>query len=211
MLIAHRGYYTKYIPENSMLAFIKCVLKNIPIELDVHLTRDNKVVVFHDYNLYRMTKLNKNIEDVTYDEIKSLYLKNSKEKIPLLEEVLKVVNDKVLILIELKNKKIGPLEEEVLKLTKKYKNIYFQNFKIKSVYYLKKRTNKKVGLLVMNKISKKYLHSKMIDFISHNLYTYNFIKTDKEIFIFNIDNKAELNMALKYGSGYIVDISKILK
>ena len=138
MIIAHRGYYNKYIPENSMDAFIRCVEKNIPIELDVHLTKDKKVVVFHDYNLFRMTGLNKNIEDCTYDELKELNLGKTNQKIPLFSDVLKKVNNRVFILIELKNKKIGPLEDKVLELTKNYKNSAFQTFKLKSVYYLKK-------------------------------------------------------------------------
>ena len=125
MIVAHRGYWDKYVPENSMTAFIRCVERKIPIELDVHLTKDNKVVVFHDYDLFRMTGINKKIEETNYEEIKTCNLKKSYEKIPLLEDVLKKVNNRVLILIELKNKKVGPLEDEVLKITKKYNNYYF--------------------------------------------------------------------------------------
>lgn len=210
MLVAHRGYYTKFAPENSMLAFKKCVEKNIPFELDVHLTKDKKVVVFHDYNLLRMTGLNKKIEDTTYKELQNLYLDKTQEKIPLLIDVLKMNNDKVFMLIELKNKKIGPLEDEVLKITKDYNNFYFQTFKLKSIYYLKKRTNRKVGLLTMNRISKKLINSKKIDFISHNLFTLEKIKTKKEVFIFNVNSKTELELAKKYSDNFIVDIANIL-
>ena len=94
MIIAHRGYWDKYIPENSMTAFIRCVERNIPIELDVHLTKDNKVVVFHDYDLFRMTGVSKRIEETNYEELQKYNLKKSYEKIPLLEDVLKIVNNK---------------------------------------------------------------------------------------------------------------------
>ena len=211
MIIAHRGYYTKYIPENSMMAFKRCIDKNIPFELDVHLTKDNKVVVFHEYNLLRMTGLNQKIEDTTYEELNKLYLDKSKEKIPLLSEVLKINNDKVFMLIELKNKIIGPLEDEVIKITKSYHNFYFQTFKLKSIYYLKKLTDKKIGLLVMDRVKRRYLNSNKIDFISHNLFTFEKLKTDKEIFIFNIDNNLELDLARKYANNFIVDIANIEK
>ena len=210
MIIAHRGYFDKYIEENSMNAFVRCVEKNIPIELDVHLTKDKKVVVFHDYNLYRMTGINKNIEDCTYDEIKKLNLGKTNEKIPLLSSVLKKVNNRVFILIELKNKKIGPLEDQVLSLVKDYSNYAFQTFNLKSLYYLKKRTNKKVGLLVMNHISKKLSYSKKIDFISHNLKTINLLKTNKPIYTFTINSYNELNKALNYTDNVIANIYKLL-
>ena len=209
MIIAHRGYWDKYIPENSMTAFIRCVERNIPIELDVHLTKDNKVVVFHDYDLFRMTGVSKRIEETNYEELQKYNLKKSYEKIPLLEDVLKIVNNKILVLIELKNKKVGPLENKVLKITEKYFNCYFQSFNLKSVYYLKARTDKKVGLLVMNKISKKLSNSKKIDFIAQNLLTIEFSKTKKELFVFTIDNNRELDKALKYTNNVLANIYKL--
>ena len=211
MIVAHRGYWDKYVPENSMTAFIRCVERKIPIELDAHLTKDNKVVVFHDYDLFRMTGINKKIEETNYEEIKTYNLKKSYEKIPLLEDVLKKVNNRVLILIELKNKKVGPLEDEVLKITKKYNNYYFQTFNLKSIYYLKERTKTKFGLLVINKLSKKLSYSNKIDFISHNLFTINTLKTNKELFIFNINNQEELNKSYKYTDNIIANIYNLNK
>ena len=57
------------------------MLKKYIIELDVHLTKDNIVVVFHDNNLKRLTGINKNIKDLTYDEIKNII------DVPTLNEV----------------------------------------------------------------------------------------------------------------------------
>lgn len=209
MILAHRGYFDKYIPENSMTAFIRCVDKNIPIELDVHLTKDKRVVVFHDYNLFRMTGINKNIEDITYNEIKKLKLGKTNEHIPLLEDVLKKVGNRVYILIELKNKIIGPLEDELLKVVQNYSNYAFQTFKLKSIYYLRDRTNKKLGLLIMNKLKKKLYHNSKIDFISHNLITINSYKANKELYIFTINNNNELKEAYKYTSNVIANICKL--
>ena len=75
-LIAHRGLFDKNnkIPENSMIAFQKAIQNNYSIELDVHLLKDGKIVVFHDDNLKRMTELDKKVIDCDYEEIQKLKL-----------------------------------------------------------------------------------------------------------------------------------------
>ena len=55
ILLLHRGIYNNLnIPENSMKSFKRAINSNVSIELDIHLTKDNKLVVFHDDNLIRM-------------------------------------------------------------------------------------------------------------------------------------------------------------
>ena len=113
LCIAHRGLYDEKIPENSMKAFEKAVSKNIPIEFDIHVLKDKNIVVFHDDNLYRMTGVDKKLIECTYEDIKNYKLKNTKETIPLLKDVLKMVNGKVLLDIELKSDhKLYDLENE---------------------------------------------------------------------------------------------------
>lgn len=204
MLIAHRGYYDEYIPENSMEAFKRCLIRNIPIELDVRLTKDKKVVVFHDLNLKRMTGLNKNIEKMNYEDIKRLHLKKSKETIPLLEDVLKLINNKVFLLVELKNRSVGPLERELLKLLKNYNNFYLQTFNLRSIYYLKLKSNYKVGLLLINSFSQKIKSLSLIDFISPKLNIISKLKTKKELFVWNIKTKEDLYKASFYTNKFIV-------
>ena len=71
----HRGFYdNRKIPENSLLAFKKCLEEKMPIELDLHLLKDGNIVVFHDDNLKRMTGLDKKLKDCTYEDIKDLKL-----------------------------------------------------------------------------------------------------------------------------------------
>lgn len=103
-LIAHRGLHKKNgaIPENSLAAFQAAIDKGYAIECDLNITKDNVVVVFHDINLKRLTGLNKNISDVTYDEIKDLKLLISDQKIPRLIDLLALVNQQVPLLIDLK-------------------------------------------------------------------------------------------------------------
>ena len=68
-VIAHRGIHNnKTVPENSIKAFEKAIKRKIPIELDVHILKDNTLVVFHDDNLKRMTHIDKKIRDYTYPE-----------------------------------------------------------------------------------------------------------------------------------------------
>ena len=56
IMFAHRGLHSKThgIPENSMSAFRAAIQKNYGIELDLHLTRDGELVVFHDDDLKRV-------------------------------------------------------------------------------------------------------------------------------------------------------------
>lgn len=150
-LIAHRGLHDDKVPENSLTSFKKAIVKKHIIELDVHLLKDGNIVVFHDDNLERMTGLNKKIKNTTYDEIKSLKLKDTKEHIPLFLDVLKLVDGQVPLLIELKyDNKVGKLEDKLINILKDYKGLYaLQSFSPLSLIYLKRKCpNIARGLLV---------------------------------------------------------------
>lgn len=103
--IAHRGLHDETVPENSILAFKKCLEEGIPIELDVHLIKGGNLVVFHDDNLKRLTGIDKKIKNLSREELASIKLSNSNEQIPFLDEVLKLVDGKVLLDIEIKTDK----------------------------------------------------------------------------------------------------------
>lgn len=78
--IAHRGIHDKYI-ENTLKSFLECIKRGYLIELDIRLTKDNYLVVFHDISLKRLFNKNKNINDLTLNELREYKL------IPTLEEV----------------------------------------------------------------------------------------------------------------------------
>ena len=101
---AHRGLYDNEhgIPENSMAAFRRAVDKGYGIELDVHLTADNQLVVFHDDTLTRMCGMNKKISSFLYSELMQLRLLGTEEGIPLFKDVLELIDGKVPLIIELK-------------------------------------------------------------------------------------------------------------
>ena len=120
--IAHRGLHDKDHPENSLSAFGKAIDEGYPIELDVQMIADGTVVVFHDESLSRLTDNDGYIKFLNKSDLDILFLKDSKEKIPTLEEVLEFVDGKVPLLIEIKNQgKVGELEKKVIDLLKNYK------------------------------------------------------------------------------------------
>lgn len=100
--IAHRGLFNTSTPENSLGAFQKCIDSNVPIELDIHILKDDCLVVFHDDNTKRLTGLDAKLKDLTFKEIENLNLLNTSYTIPKLNDVLKLVDGKVLIDIEIK-------------------------------------------------------------------------------------------------------------
>ena len=171
--IAHRGYWNKKegIPENSIPAFEKAIEKKYPIELDVHLSKDNKLFVFHDDNLKRMTGIDKNIRDCTYDEINGFRLDNTEYKIPLFSDVLDLINGRVPILIELKaDRKVGETEKELVNLLKKYNGKYaIQSFRIRSLIWFKKNHPS----IIRGQLSADFKKNKMLriqKFILRNVY-----------------------------------------
>lgn len=141
-LIAHRGMHNIKlgIPENSLKAFERAIEHNYIIELDLHVLKDNTVVVLHDDNLLRMTGVDKDLKDTTYDEIKSLKLNNTENHIPLFKEVLELVDGRVPLVIEFKyDTKAGRLEEEAMNLLKDYKGKYvIKSFNPLTVNWFKK-------------------------------------------------------------------------
>lgn len=126
-LIARRGIHDKKsnIPENSLQSFAFAIEKGYPIELDVSLTKDSKLVIIHDKKLKRLFNLDTYLSDATYEELSKLKIQNSNESLPLFSEVLAFVAGRVPLLIEIKNEgKVGPMESMVYEDLKKYQGKY---------------------------------------------------------------------------------------
>lgn len=100
--ICHRGYHNSVDIENGLRAFKNAIKNDMAIELDVHLTKDNKLVVIHDSSLLRVTGKEGIVEDLTLEELKNNYLLKDDEQIPSLQEVLSLINERVPLVIELK-------------------------------------------------------------------------------------------------------------
>lgn len=101
--IAHRGLHdAEGNPENSVGAFQAAVEAGYGIELDVHLSRDGRLVVFHDDNAKRLTGRDLKITSASFAELSALRLADTEYRISALEEVLELVAGRVPVLIEVK-------------------------------------------------------------------------------------------------------------
>ena len=115
---AHRGLHQgSNIPENSLSAFAAAAAAGYGIELDVQLSSDNRLAVFHDFTLERMCGVPGRLIDFSMEELKKLRLSSSDEQIPELSEVLDRVSGVVPLLIELKSISLGGRLCEVLQET----------------------------------------------------------------------------------------------
>ncbi len=99
---AHRGLHDTCIPENSLAAFRLARDAGYGIELDIRLSRDKKIMVFHDDTLKRMCGIDRRVEEMTCAELQQLRLGKSNQTIPTLAQVLELVEGKAPLLIEVK-------------------------------------------------------------------------------------------------------------
>ena len=113
--IAHRGA-SGHALENTKKSFKKALKLNTEgVEFDVRFTKDKKIIVIHDEDLKRVANNSNLIKDLTLKEIKKIKQRNG-DGILTLEDALKILNNKCVYKIDLKEKGI---EEKVIKFIKK--------------------------------------------------------------------------------------------
>lgn len=118
---AHRGLHNhdNGVVENTLEAFRLAAESGYGVELDLQLTKDGQVVVFHDENLSRLCNDGQSVRELTADELRGYTLLDSNQKIPTLREALQTVDARVPIIIEIKTynapKEICPPVWETLK------------------------------------------------------------------------------------------------
>ena len=100
---AHRGLHTKdqKIPENSIASFIAARDAGYGIELDIQISKDGQVIVFHDDNLKRACGVDETAKNVDWSELSELSLFSTDEKIPLFADALDAIGDAPIV-VELK-------------------------------------------------------------------------------------------------------------
>ena len=225
-IITHRGIHDNInIYENTLEAFKLSIKKGYAIELDVRMTKDKQIVVFHDNNTKRLTKKDLIVEENTYQELNNQNILH----LPLLTEVLELVKGKVPLLIEIKpTKKDCELATNLMTILNNYEGKYaIQSFNPKVLYWFKRNyPNVLRGQLSMkytkHKISsiKKYILSKMLfnkitkpNFISYKYNELNIeqIKKYKKQNIYvigwTITNEKEYNHYKKYYDNLICNKS----
>lgn len=126
--IAHRGLHSlsEGFPENSMGAIERAMSKGYGIEIDVQMSFDRQAIVFHDYGLDRLTAEKGLICNKKAEDLVDINLLGSQTGIPLLTDVLDLVDGQQALLIEIKDqdgklgRNVGELEREVARLLEPY-------------------------------------------------------------------------------------------
>jgi len=103
--LAHRALHdvTQGRPENSRVAMEAAIARGYGIELDVQLSADDQAMVFHDYDLKRLTGIQGAIRQRTAHELTQVPLLHGDEGIPTLDDILDLVDGRVPLLIEIKD------------------------------------------------------------------------------------------------------------
>ena len=175
LIIGHRGGEGV---ENSLGAIKNSIDKKIDyVEIDIQRTKDNYYIVNHDKTFKRVAGINKSASDMTLKEIKKISLRGE-EKIPEINEVLKLSKNKINLFIELKGKTADKkMVDDIVKLVKKEKmekQVVFISMRYSVINYLKtKYKDLKTGFIYflflgdMSKIKADYMLFSE-DFVTEN-------------------------------------------
>ena len=197
--IIHRGLAKTNFKENTISSFNYCFKKKYGVETDLHCTKDNKIICFHDFNLKSKFKINKFIKKTSYQELLKIS-KVKKKPIPLLKDLIKLSNKKRFLMLEIKPLFSKENLKVLLNEIKRLKNYSLTSFKEKNIINLyKKKKNLNLGLLIPSTftfkkilekskkkyikflvLEKKFLKEKKLDKIKKKIYFYT-IK-DKKLF-----------------------------
>ncbi len=122
---AHRGLHGNGVPENSLRSFELACQAGYGIELDVQLSADGEVMVFHDYTLIRMTGVDKKLCELDAKSLCGLRLSGTEQTIPTFREVLSLIDGRVPVLVELKGENFDTsLCPKVVEILNEYKGKY---------------------------------------------------------------------------------------
>jgi glycerophosphoryl diester phosphodiesterase len=198
-IISHRGD-SKNFTENTLQAIMSAKdMGADSCEIDVQLTKDSRVVVFHDKSLKRLTGIREYVNNLDYSEL--IALAGQYVKIPLLEDVLDYAKDNIKLVIELKpDSRRTELVEKVVGYVKNrnmVSKIMIQSLDYKSlemieiiepriitgfIAYMLYGDYKKLVVDFLN-VEKSYLSEKMIKDI-HN--------ADKKVWVWTVNSRDEM-------------------
>ena len=213
---AHRGASSDY-PENTILSLKEGMKAGaMGLEIDVHKSKDNKLVVIHDEDIERTFMGRGLVKDFTLAELKAfknrkkLFRYNNECCIPTLEEVLDLIKDKEILLnIELKTDIIqyANIEEDVVNLINEYKveeKIILSSFNHESIKKVKAISKIKTGILYEKPINNvvEYAKSLGVDYIHPDLRLVNeklikeAHKNNLKINIFTVNNPVHMRLLI---------------
>ena len=222
--IAHRGYVAKGV-ENSIEALEGAAEVGADyVEFDIILTKDNKFVVMHDYNLKRLAGVNKRVQDMNFDEVVGLTIKQGDftSKIPSLEEFINKAKElNMKLVIELKPHGAEPsnyidiLIGEIKRL--KLENYKFMSLNSKVMEELETKVpNLETGYVIPLQFGN--FHHSNIDFFVIEDFSYRdrlveqARKENKQVFVWTINNPALITKYLQSpADGIITDEPELVK
>ena len=222
--IAHRGYVAKGV-ENSIEALEGAAEVGADyVEFDIILTKDNKFVVMHDYNLKRLAGLNKRVQDMNFDEVVGLTIKQGDytSKIPSLEEFVNKAKElNMNLVIELKPHGAEPsnyidiLIGEIKRL--KLENYKFMSLNSKVMDELETKVpNLETGYVIPLQFGN--FHHSNVDFFVIEDFSYRdrlveqARKENKQVFVWTINNPALITKYLQSpADGIITDEPELVK
>ncbi len=223
LYIAHRGIQTSKTIENTIPAFALAISKKVPIELDIHILKDNNLVVYHDDSLDRLINIPNKIEDYTYKELENIVFPNTDIHIPLFMDVLKLVNGKVPIIIEIKrstNKKYTKYCKEIVSVLKKYPyDFVIKSFDIRIVNWFLHNTDYLTGLLIAKREKSIYdllMRNRLLllilnpDFLSVDYHLLDFssikkFRLNKPVLTWTINNQNLLDKVKPKADSYLIE------
>ena len=222
--IAHRGYVAKGV-ENSIEALEGAAEVGADyVEFDIILTKDNKFVVMHDFNLKRLVGLNKHVQDMNFDEVVGLTIKQGDftSKIPSLEEFVNKAKElNMNLVIELKPHGAEPpnyidiLIDEVKRL--KLENYKFMSLNSKVMEELETKVpNLETGYVIPLQFGN--FHHSNVDFFVIEDFSYRdrlveqARKENKQVFVWTINDSALITRYLQSpADGIITDEPELVK
>ena len=222
--IAHRGYVAKGV-ENSIEALEGAAEVGADyVEFDIILTKDNKFVVMHDYNLKRLAGVNKRVQDMNFDEVVGLTIKQGDytSKIPSLEEFINKAKElNMKLVIELKPHGAEPsnyidiLIGEIKRL--KLENYKFMSLNSKVMEELETKVpNLETGYVIPLQFGN--FHHSNIDFFVIEDFSYRdrlveqARKENKQVFVWTINDPALITKYLQSpADGIITDEPELVK
>ena len=210
--VAHRGLHDREyekICENSMSAFKNARDHKVAFELDVHLTKDKKLLVCHDSNLKRVTGKEGEIELLTLKELKENYRLLNGEELPTLEEVLEEIKEEVPIVIELKGysptknyKELALKVHKALEVVKDKRNIILISFQPQCLVHFKKEEYIR-SLLVCKESAwvfalRHFFEGVDLDWVLFKEEKYQKVKKDKLVMCWTLENENDINEIKDY-------------
>ena len=206
MHLIHRGIINKDFKENLLKSFNQSFKKGYGVETDIHATKDNEFICFHDFTLKRIFKKNLSVKNLSYNKINVISAKLGKP-IPLLKDLLKSSDNKHALFIEIKPIFSKFLLKKLLKETSKFTKCVFISFKHENIFKLlnikknakvglsfcpptsvkkiiKKSNNKRINCLILDK---SYIKNKEIQNLEITKYYYT-IRTKSEFNKFKRNN-----------------------